>query len=69
MKFPSTLLKEFKLEYFGDDNNWHVAKHVIGNRQRLFKLEIDIKISKIRLTPIKAWGDGEEVNIFSFDVR
>ncbi|MDR6551893.1 FAD-dependent oxidoreductase [Paenibacillus qinlingensis] len=65
---PSTMLKDFKVEFQDSNGDWTELLTVTNNYQRLRKLNVDIHTKALRLTPIRTWGS-DHVHIFSWDIN
>lgn len=67
MRVPATLIKDFTIEYRGQDGSWQQLADIRGNHQRLVILPTDIKTAAVRLKPHQTWG-ADTCRIFAFEV-
>ncbi|NLA83549.1 MAG: FAD-dependent oxidoreductase, partial [Clostridiales bacterium] len=68
MHMPQTLCRDFKLEFI-KNGNVQSTLEVKDNRKRSYHIEVNEKISGIRLIPESNWGNSDETAVFSFDFK
>lgn len=68
MYMPKTLCRSFSL--IGElDGESEVILKVENNRKRAYHIKLDREFNNLTLIPTESWGDGESVDVISFDFR
>ena len=66
MHLPLTLCSEFILK--GELNGESITfLHVKDNRKRTHHININQKLDKLTLIPLKTWGKSNKISVISFD--
>lgn len=68
LSVPPEMVKSFLLEYQDASGIWHLIHNEINNYKRLFKISVNIKALKVRLTINDSWGK-DNLNIFAFELK
>ena len=64
---PSSLVRAFRIDALGADDNWRVVADVIDNYQRLVRIPLDTRAKALRLIPLATWG-AERAHLFAWDI-
>ena len=66
-KLPQTLIKEYKIKAW-DEDGAVFAFHVTDNHQRFVRHVVDLRITRVRFTPIATHGCAE-FRLFDFELK